>query len=498
MFVLGKLKFFFLAALFLVQLSCSINEVTGKRNLNFVSTAEEVQIGKTADLQLKKQYGVVTDIKLNAYVKAIGDRVAAFSERDDVRYYFTILDSPMINAFALPGGYVYVTRGLLSQFNSESELAFVLGHEVSHIAAKHGAQRLSQQKSIQFANVLASIFIEDNEQSKELSSLVNQGVQLAVLGYGRDNELEADLFGAKYAAEADYDPKDFDDFFYALKRQENSKNTWLDNLYASHPPTGERIEKLNEYIASENLRASVDKPETDNVYLKQLSGLYMGPGHMIGNLVSSNAQLLYENLAYQVQFFLSNEWSISKSDSPDALVTLKHRSMPIKGSLEIIRPKRQVSSLSQLATAYLRAPNKKMSHKRLSYLKVPAYQTKYRLSFSDFGNAVETATYFQNNGFYYRLVFVSKKSFSTAYDREIESLLRTVSLISPKRLHQLKAYWIVTPQIEKKETLKGIYQKFKPQMPMSINSVVLLNNISLKKEFKQGETFKLPVLYPYY
>ena len=326
---------------------------------------------------------------------------------------------------------------------------------------------------------------------------MNQGVQLAVLGYGRDNEFESDLYGAKYAADADYDTKEFDDFFYTLKRQEKTRNSWLQTLYSSHPPTTERIDRLNQYIASENLSTTSTASKSNQDYLKKISGLYMGPGNMIGNLVTANNQTLYENLAYQIQFVMQPGWQISKSDEPDALVVLTHNRMPIYGSLELLRPSKKITSISQLALPFLRSPNKKMSHKRLSYLKVPAYQTKYKMSFSKFGEAVETATYFLNNGFAYRLVFVSKKTFSTTYDREVESFLRTVSFVPTQRLRQTNAYWVLTHTVLKPQSLQSIRQQYDAYLPMPLTELSYLNNTSSSKQFKKGTLMKMPVLYPY-
>ena len=379
---------------------------------------------------------------------------------------------------------------------SESELAFVLGHEVSHIAAKHGAQRLSQQKSIQIANVFASLFMKDNDSSKQLTSLVNQGVQLAVLGYGRDNEFESDLLGARYASEAAYHTDDFDDFFYTLKRQERTNNSWLQTLYSSHPPTTERIERLNNYIASENLSVPPEELRTDENYLKKISGLYMGPGNMIGNIVTANNQILYENVPYQIQFILPPGWGISRSDEPGALIALKHQSMPIQGTLELVSIPSSTASLAKLASGYLRAPNQKIVHKRLSYLQIPAYQTKYRLQFSSFGNAVETATYFKNNGRAYRLVFVSKKTYSTAYDREIESFLKTVSFVGLDRLKKYKAYWIHVHEVSRRQTLQEVLAEYKSSLPMNLTEVAHLNNVSTKQQFTKGQWVKVPVLFP--
>ena len=197
-------------------MGCSVNPVTGKRQFNIVSTKEEVKIGKQADPFIRRQYGVYPNERLQNYVNTVGQRVAKVSKREGITYSFTVLDASLINAFALPGGYLYVTRGALAQMNSEAELAFVLGHEISHVAAKHGAQRLSQQRSIGIANILAQVLTQ-KEDLGLAGRVVNTGINFAVLGYGRENEFESDLIGLRYAYDAKYNTEKRSSFFKYLK-----------------------------------------------------------------------------------------------------------------------------------------------------------------------------------------------------------------------------------------------------------------------------------------
>ena len=134
----------------------------------FNLVSEELRIGKDADKVIRKQYGVYQDASLQNYIDQIGQRLVTVSGRNDIPYYFTVVDSPVINAFALPGGYIYVTRGILLNMNSESELAFVLGHEIAHVAARHGARKLSQQRGIMAASVLADVVFKGSVEIRKL------------------------------------------------------------------------------------------------------------------------------------------------------------------------------------------------------------------------------------------------------------------------------------------------------------------------------------------
>lgn len=316
---------------------CTHNEVTGTRQFNMVSDEEEVRVGEASDKVIRKQYEVLQDDKLHNYVEEKGQSMVPVSGRDEISYSFTVLDSGILNAFALPGGYIYVSRGLLAHLNSESELMFILGHELSHVTAKHGAQRLSQQKGIQALDIAARILF-GNKDVDQWATLTNLGVNLAVTGYGRANELEADHLGASYAEKLHYNPQRFNDFFNTLLKKEGKEPDTLSKIFASHPPTRERIQRISARPVSAN--SVIDEKTDRRNYLSQIDGIYLGDVPITGLLT----QNLYINPRYNFAFPVPESWKLSNPDPKSTnLIQITSTKSNEKGFFKIV-PKTQLPS----------------------------------------------------------------------------------------------------------------------------------------------------------
>jgi len=179
----------------------------------------------------------------------VGQRIARLSDRTDIQYHFKVLESPEINAFACPGGFIYVYTGLLKIIDNEAQLAGVLAHEIGHVVARHSVKRLQQVLGIQ---VLLSIAL--GESSEFTRQAISLGIGVILQGYSRQNEFEADYNGAYYMTKAGYHPQGMIQLFEKFKEMEKGrKTTFLDQLLASHPPPDERIAKVKEHISSFNL-----------------------------------------------------------------------------------------------------------------------------------------------------------------------------------------------------------------------------------------------------
>ena len=269
-----------LAGLCLLSLAgCAQNPVTGQQDFVMMSEAQEVAIGRRDDAVVRKQYHVYPDKALQDYINRVGQRLAKDSDRPNLQYHFTVLDSPEVNAFALPGGYVYITRGILAYLNSEAELAAVLGHEIGHVAARHGVRQQSAAEAANIGLSIASIFVPEinTNVGYNLSNLLG-GALLS--GYGREHELEADRLGAKYMARADYDPqamikvlsllKEQEEFDAVVAKQEGRQPNHYHGLFASHPDNDTRLKQ----VVGEAGHLTVAHPyEGHNTYLEQIVGL---------------------------------------------------------------------------------------------------------------------------------------------------------------------------------------------------------------------------------
>jgi predicted Zn-dependent protease len=241
-----------LALMLLALTACGVNPVTGKREIQFVSEAAELQIGEQQYVPTRQSEG--GDFKqlpeLTAYVNEIGQKLAAVSDRK-LPYEFVVLNSSVPNAWALPGGKIAVNRGLLPELRSEAELAAVLGHEIVHAAARHGAKAQERGTLLQAGLAVATIGAAISGTDQNLAGLViggaGLGAQLVQTKYGRDAELEADQYGMKYMKAAGYDPwgaVTLQEQFVRLSNESGAKpQSFLEGLFASHPPSTERVEK---------------------------------------------------------------------------------------------------------------------------------------------------------------------------------------------------------------------------------------------------------------
>lgn len=232
-------------AAFLATLSaCTVNPVTGKSELAGMSQEQEIKIGDENYGPMQQAEGGEYDIdpELTAYVQEIGDKLAAVSDRS-LPYEFVVLNNPVPNAWALPGGKIALNRGLLTELNSESELAAVLGHEIVHAAAGHTSQRQGRTTILQTILVGATIVTSGSKYGDIAAGGANIGAELITQRYGQGDELESDKYGMKYMSLAGYDPQGAVDLQKTFVRlSEGKKSDWLSGMFASHPPSQKRVD----------------------------------------------------------------------------------------------------------------------------------------------------------------------------------------------------------------------------------------------------------------
>ena len=211
-----RLECALLAAAVLLLAGCATNPVNGEQDFVLMSEEQEISLGRQYSAEISKEMPPYEDAALNALVQAVGEKLAAHSHRPDLIYRFTVVDSTQVNAFALPGGYIYITRGLLAYLNSEAELAAVLGHEIGHVTARHSVR----QHSTATVTGLLGAVLAASTGIQGVDTLTNLAGTAIVRGYGREHELEADRLGAEYLAKSGYDPQGMLEVVRVLKNQE--------------------------------------------------------------------------------------------------------------------------------------------------------------------------------------------------------------------------------------------------------------------------------------
>lgn len=327
--LIGPIPFFlfllsgiiFLAFLFS---SCAVNPVTGKQELMLLSEQDEIRLGEKTDREIIKQYGLYEDRSLNEYLNELCKSLGKVSHRPHLNFQLKIIDTPIINAFAVPGGYIYFTRGILAALNSEAELAGVIGHEIGHITARHSAQQYSKAQLAQIGLGLGSIFVD----SPLLTQLGAFGVELLFLKFSRDNEREADRLGVEYASKVGYDATSLASFFEMLNNMSpGADKSGLPDWFSTHPSPENRIPMVRSeaYKWQNTLNYRQYKVERER-YLRKIDGLIYGEDPRQGYV----SEGIFYHPLLKFQFPVPSQWNVINrpaqveivSDLKDALLFL--------------------------------------------------------------------------------------------------------------------------------------------------------------------------------
>ncbi|MGD8494997.1 MAG: M48 family metalloprotease [Gemmatimonadales bacterium] len=255
----------------LLLTGCATNPATGGRMLSLVSEGQEIQMGQEAQQQVNAQMGLYDDQALQAYVDSVGQALAATSERPNLPWSFAIVDDPVINAFALPGGPVYLARGIMAYFNSEAEMASVLGHEIGHITARHSVEQISRAQLAQIGFVAGMVAVPE---LRPFGDVLSGGLGLLFLKYSRDDESQADLLGHRYMLRLGYDPEGAVEMFQILERQRQASGSGIPEWQSSHPNPGNRVEAARERVQEDGNPGGIVRRDP---YLHRIEGLVYGP-----------------------------------------------------------------------------------------------------------------------------------------------------------------------------------------------------------------------------
>jgi predicted Zn-dependent protease len=248
---------------------CATNPVTGRREMSLVSPEQELDIGKQGYGPVIQEYGLYDDAALQTYVNSVGQKVARSSHLPNLEWHFTIVDDPAVNAFAMPGGYIYITRGLLAYLNSEAQLAGVLGHEIGHVTRRHTAARMTQQQLYGAGFALGS-FVSPTFQ--RYSGAAQQALDLLFLKFSRTDESQADELGVEYATKAGYDSRAIPATYAILKRIGDQSGQRLPGFLETHPEPGDR-ERVTTELARQAVAGKGPLVINQNVHIRHVDGI---------------------------------------------------------------------------------------------------------------------------------------------------------------------------------------------------------------------------------
>ena len=301
----------------LVVNACATNPVTGDREFVLISEAQEVALGQQTDAEIQRDMGIYDDPGIQLYVEDIGLALAALSHRPDLPWQFAVVDSPAVNAFALPGGFIYLTRGIMAYLGDEAELAGVLGHEIGHVTARHAVQSYTRASGAQLGLVLGQVFVPQMRTNPYglpgLTDAAGTGLGLLFLKFGRDDEIQADRLGAEYGVAGGWHPQGVSDMLSTLGRiREASDLQGTPNFLSTHPEPEARVLEVAPVI--QELTADRD-PATLRVdrsaYLDQIEGLLFGDNPEDG--IVRGSEFLHPPLRFALEF--PEGWAVRNSET---------------------------------------------------------------------------------------------------------------------------------------------------------------------------------------
>jgi predicted Zn-dependent protease len=413
---------------------CARNPVSGRPDAVVVSEKGEIEQGNEAAKMVEEQMGLITDPALEAYVDSIGQRLAAHSPRKNLVHEFHVVDMVEPNAFALPGGHIYVSRGLLALVNSESELATVMGHEIGHVAARHSVTRQTANVTllpVRIATALGgwAVGIVSPGLGNVVSGVGNIPGSVALAKYGREQEREADRLGQDFAAEAGWDPKALSSFMHSLARETELHGDDPDrfSFFQSHPTSPERSEKAIEYAAGLQIATGMPAPLPKRDLFGKLEGIVVGMNASEGVFIDN--RFLQPDLG--VGLVLPEGWAAH--NLPRAVIA-QHESEKANIVLELAG---EEDDPLTAADAALTKMNVRANLRATKVGPLRAVETDFETG--SWRNKVRVhITWIANDGLVYQILGVATKDLFDAVRPLIDATIASFHALSPAELAEVK------------------------------------------------------------
>ncbi|HVG14668.1 MAG TPA: M48 family metalloprotease [Chitinophagaceae bacterium] len=475
-------KFLFLSPLAFILFfsNCARNPVTGKRQVVLMSEAQELSMGQEADPQIIQQFGLYEDANLQSFINQKGQEMVAVSHRNNIKYQFRIVDSDVLNAFAVPGGFVYFTRGIMAHFNNEAEFAGVLGHEIGHITARHS---VAQQRNAILGQLglIAGIVIAPG--LAQFAEPASQGLGLLLLKFGRDAERESDELGVEYSTKIGYDAQQMANFFNTLERKSEGQQE-LPDFLSTHPNPGDRnvtVGKLaTEWKQKQNL---TDAKINRDSYLKRIEGLIYGEDPKGGYLENN----VFYHPVLKFQFNTPQGWAYQNSPQQVQIA-------PKDGKAVIIMTLGQGKTVQEAANAVMQQyklqslESREVTVNGLRALSVVADQQPQQQGQAA---SVRTLSYFiEYGGNVYHLLGVSSIADFNAYASFFTNTMQSFRQLNDPLKINKKPERVRIKTVGAAGTLEQAFRQFK--VPDSRHEeVAILNGMKLSDRVTQGMLIKI-------
>lgn len=327
--------------------ACIRNPATRKIHARLLSPEAERRIGETTKKNILAEYEVLKSTTIAAYVNSVGQKLAQVCDRPTIDYDFTVLNSDMINAFAAPGGFIFVTRGLLESIDDEAELAMVLGHEIAHVTALHGVQMIQKefgQNALTILGTIGAALAVGPEAMIMVANTAGLFSSLYLLGYSREKELEADNLGLQYLLRAGYDPQASLRFLKELQKMDNEKSEGWDLYFRTHPQTTDRISIIEGMIG-------LEKEDAERSHIQEYRAIKAQLPHVSEKEMGKVKGQSYRNELYNLSLTVPSNW-IWDRYQPQALISFHTEDNEGEGRLQVVSLSSMTITPETLATEY--------------------------------------------------------------------------------------------------------------------------------------------------
>jgi predicted Zn-dependent protease len=463
--------------------ACAVNPATGKKELSLMSEAQEIQLGQQSDAEVRREMGVYNDAQLQRYVEGIGARLAKVSERPNLPWHFAVVDAPAVNAFALPGGYIYLTRGILPFLDDEAQLAGVLGHEIGHVTARHSAQQYTKATTAGIGVTLLSVFVPE---ARPFQGATESALGLLFLKYGRDDELQADGLGVKYSARSGWDPAGVAGMLTTLDRLEEAGGSrkGVPNWLSTHPAPADRVQKVQASIKEAAADTASTKRATDAAeFLQHIDGIIFGDSPSEG-IVRGN-RFLHPDLRLSITF--PNGWEIqntktqvvSKAPEREQYMLLQLVQNP-QGSIEQI-------ARGGMASAGFRQVN----GERTTINNLEAYVGTYQGRLQGIGNVVVLAAHVMHERKAYLFAGFAPPNEFQAVQAQLAGSIRSFQALSRSEAAAIQPNRIDIYTVRSGDTWQSIAER--TQGSIKPATLAIMNNYEPAQQPKPGDRIKIVV-----
>jgi predicted Zn-dependent protease len=461
-----------------IILYCAVNPVTGKKELMLYSEQDEIQLGIQTDKQIQATYGLYDDPELSEYISELGHALAEKTHRPQLDYHFKVLDTPVVNAFAVPGGYIYFTRGILAYFNNEAELAGVLAHELGHVAARHSMSQYSKATLAQLGLGLGTILSED---FREIAGLGQFGVSLLFLKFSRDDERQADALGVEYSVKAGYDARKLATFFNTLQRlQPGDNGNALPEWASTHPDPKDRSQAILKYYKQwqQQISGPTDKINREP-YLGHIDNLAFGQDPKQG-YVKENT---FYHPELQFVFPVPANWQVNNLPSQVQMI-------PKQQDATILMMLAEGNSLDEAADKFI--ADTKADVKQIDAIRVHGLKGRRVLSIVGTGeDALNVMSHFiAKDNRIYTLHGVAKPTSYAAYVDEFQRVLNNFKDLNDQSKINVQVNRLILKRVSSSGTLKASFQSWGiPQEEWE--NTAILNGMDLSEQTKKGQKIKV-------